>query len=54
MRGREIITVYYGQGVKKADADRVAGILRDALGDDCEVGLESGQQQLYPYIISAE
>ena len=51
----EIITLYYGKGVKKAKAEALAKELEDKYGDDeIEVVLKSGGQPVYYYVIGVE
>lgn len=50
---REIVTIYYGQGVRRSDA----GALAERIGErfpDLEIEVQDGGQPLYAYIISAE
>ncbi len=54
LSGRELVTVYYGKGVKSAEAEHVAALLGEALGDGAEICVVSGQQPIYSYLISAE
>ena len=51
---RELITLYYGQGVKEDAAEAVEHLLTDAFGNNAEVSVVYGGQPLYPFIISAE
>ena len=51
---REIITLYYGRGVKPEEAEDAADILRQAVSPDAEVSVVSGSQPIYTYLISAE
>jgi len=51
---RELITLYYGQGVKEDAAEAVEQLLADTLGNSAEVSMVYGGQPLYPFIISAE
>ncbi len=51
---RELITLYYGQGVKEDTAEAVEQLLADTLGNSAEVSMVYGGQPLYPFIISAE
>ena len=54
IRDREIITLYYGKGVKQDEAEDVADVLRRVLSPDTEVSVVSGNQPIYTYLISAE
>lgn len=49
-----MITVFYGEDVSEADAQRAEQIIRDKVGSLCEVMTVYGGQPLYHYIISAE
>ena len=49
----EIVTLYYGQGVTKAEADAMAGSIKQAFGQ-LEIEVVEGGQPHYHYIISAE
>ncbi len=51
---RELITLYYGQGVKEDTAESMEQLLTEAFGNAAEVSLVYGGQPLYPFIISAE
>ena len=51
---RELITLYYGQGVKEDAAEDMEQLLADAFGNSAEVSVVYGGQPLYPFIISAE
>ena len=51
----EIITLYYGKGVKKAKAEALANELQEKYDDDeIEVILKSGGQPVYYYVIGVE
>src|SRR5207248_93352 len=50
---REIVTVYYGQAVTRADAEALAERIGERF-TDVEIELQEGGQPLYDYIISAE
>lgn len=49
-----MITVFYGEDVSEADAQRAEQIIRDKVDSLCEVMTVCGGQPLYHYIISAE
>ena len=49
----EIITVYYGEDVNEADAEKTAAILENSLSD-AEVTVVNGGQPVYYYMISVE
>ncbi|HSW57688.1 MAG TPA: DAK2 domain-containing protein, partial [Dehalococcoidales bacterium] len=49
----EIMTVYYGQGVKKEDADAMAAAIREEYSN-LQVEVVKGDQPHYEYIISIE
>lgn len=51
---REIITLYYGKGVKPSDAEIAAEIIRQNISPDAEVSVVPGNQPIYSYLISAE
>ncbi len=50
---REIITLYYGEGVSQADADALAEVLRERWPDQ-EIEVVVGGQPHYQYIVSVE
>ncbi len=51
----EVMTVYYGKGVKKSAAEDMLEEIVSAIGDRVDdISLVYGGQPLYPYIISAE
>jgi dihydroxyacetone kinase-like predicted kinase len=50
---REIITMYYGDGIAGAEAERLADKIRASYPDQ-EVELVNGRQPHYHYILSAE
>ena len=54
IRDREIITLYYGKGVRPEEAEGAADILRRVVSPDAEVSVVSGNQPIYTYLISAE
>ena len=49
----EFVTLYYGEDVKKEDAEHAAQMLEEKY-DETEVSVKYGGQPLYYYIISAE
>lgn len=49
----EMITIYYGADVQKADAEQFASEIEERY-PDCEVDVHKGGQPLYYYIISVE
>ena len=49
----EIITMYYGDGIVGAEAERLADEIRASYPDQ-EVELVDGRQPHYHYILSAE
>lgn len=49
----ELITIYYGDSVKREDADALLSSARERFGD-CEIELHYGGQPVYYYIISVE
>lgn len=49
----EVITLYYGQDVKEADAKELVGKLEERF-DDCEVVCYNGGQPHYYYMVSVE
>lgn len=51
---REIITIYYGKGIKPEEAEHTAAVLAEALGPGHDIMTVCGNQPVYPYIISAE
>ena len=51
--GGELISIYYGQDVQEADAEKLADEIRSKFGD-CDVELVSGGQPIYYYMISVE
>lgn len=50
---RELVSIYYGEDVTEADAERLAGTITD-LYPDVEVEVLAGGQSIYQYIIGAE
>jgi dihydroxyacetone kinase-like predicted kinase len=50
---REIVTVYYGEGVGRDDAEALAERIQERFSH-VEVEVQQGGQPLYDYIISAE
>jgi DAK2 domain fusion protein YloV len=53
MGEREIVTIYYGGGASRSDADALAARIQEGF-DGVEVEVQEGGQPLYDYIISAE
>jgi uncharacterized protein len=51
--GFELLTIYYGAGVERADAEQLAGALRSEL-DGVEIELVDGGQPHYSFLVSAE
>ena len=49
----ELITIYYGEGVKEEDATALAGKISEAY-PDCEVNALYGGQPVYYYMVSLE
>jgi len=54
IKDKEIITVYYGKGVKEGDARHAADVIGEVLGQGCEIITVRGMQPIYSFIISAE
>lgn len=54
IRDREIITLYYGKGVRPKEAEDAAEIIRQTVNPEAEVSVVSGRQPVYTYLISAE
>ncbi len=50
---RELVTLYYGDGLDDHGADTLAATLEDQLGE-VELELVRGDQPLYPFLISVE
>jgi dihydroxyacetone kinase-like predicted kinase len=50
---REIVTIYYGQTVERADAEALAARIGERFSE-LEIEVQEGGQPLYDYIISAE
>jgi dihydroxyacetone kinase-like predicted kinase len=50
---REIVTIYYGSSVERADAEALAERIHEGFAD-LEVEVQDGGQPLYDFIISAE
>ena len=48
------LTVFYGENIKDADADKAVEILRSTINDEAEIDLVCGGQPVYDYIIAAE
>ena len=53
MTGASYVTVFYGERVTEAQADKVANMISDRV-QGCEVAMIYGGQPLYDYIISVE
>ena len=53
IESRELISLYYGQGVTEPEAEAVAAMIED-LYSDLEIEVLSGGQAIYQYIIGAE
>jgi DAK2 domain fusion protein YloV len=51
--GFELLTIYYGAGVERVDAEHLAGALRAEL-DGVEIELVEGGQPHYSFLVSAE
>jgi len=49
----ELVTIYYGEGIDREDAENIKEIMEDKFGFD-EIEIYPGGQPLYPYIISLE
>jgi len=54
MTGAVYVTVFYGEDVSEETANKVAEMISNKVGDDCEVAVLYGGQPLYDYIISVE
>ena len=52
--GEHLVTIYYGAGVPKEQAESAAEAVRAVCPDEVEVEIQSGGQPLYPYLISVE
>lgn len=50
----ELITVYYGEDVSEEEAENVASMIGDIVGEDVDISVISGGQPVYQYIISVE
>ena len=50
---REIITLYYGEGVSQSEADALAELLHERWPDQ-EIEVVAGGQPHYHYIVSVE
>jgi fatty acid kinase len=50
---REIVTIYYGEALSRADAEALAEHIQQRF-TEVEVEVQDGGQPLYDYIISAE
>lgn len=48
------VTVFYGEAIDEARAEKAVAILREKIGADAEIVCLSGGQPIYEYIISAE
>ena len=48
------ITILYGEGVSKEDAEAAVAALREKISEDIDVSLVKGDQPVYYYIISVE
>ncbi len=49
----EVITLYYGEGVKETEAEALAAKVQEAF-PDCDVDFHSGGQPVYYYLVSLE
>ena len=49
----ELLSVYYGEDIKEAEAEGLQKALEEAY-PDCDVELQYGGQPIYYYVISAE
>ena len=49
----ELISIYYGEDVKKEDADKLGEDLSD-LYPDCDIEVHFGGQPIYYYVVSVE
>ena len=54
IEGREIITVYCGEGATEEETEALVGMLQEMLGEGAEILATEGNQPIYRYIISAE
>ncbi len=50
----DIITIYYGEDVTKAEAERAAELISDKVNPYAEISVIDGGQPVYGYIISGE
>ena len=49
----ELISIYYGEGVQEADAEKLGEVLGDKY-PDCDVEVHFGGQPIYYYVVSVE
>ncbi len=54
MTGAMYVTVFYGEDVSEETANKVAEMISNKVGENCEVAVLYGGQPLYDYIISVE
>ncbi|MBQ2895709.1 MAG: DAK2 domain-containing protein [Oscillospiraceae bacterium] len=54
IEGRELITVYCGEGATEEETEALVNMLQEMLGEDAEILATPGSQPIYRYIISAE
>ncbi len=54
MTGASFVTVFYGENITDAEAEKVAGIISAKVGGACEVAMLPGGQPIYDYVISVE
>ncbi len=54
MTGASFVTVFYGEDIKEAEAEKVGKMISEKLGGACEVAVLSGGQPIYSYIVSVE
>ena len=54
MKNYEMITIYYGKGIDQQEAEEIAAMLTELLGNGCDIRVERGAQAVYPYIFALE
>ena len=54
MAGASFVTLFYGKGVERAEAERASVRIRERLDAACEVNLLYGGQPIYDYIAAVE
>lgn len=54
MTGASFVTIFYGENVTEEQANQVAEMITNKIGEECEIAVLYGGQPLYDYIVSVE